>query len=160
MPHFLSRRRFLAGSAAVAMTALARGLSGCANSSEPGASGAGPAGRAPGSLPDPSRAAGVADPALPFDHVVVVMMENHSFDNYFGMLPLRGQPLADGFSFDATGRPLNFNRVDGGLQRVFHLQGTCQPNHVTQSWNGTHQQIDGGSMNGFAATDTEAMGYW
>ncbi|MFX8500618.1 alkaline phosphatase family protein, partial [Acinetobacter baumannii] len=53
--------------------------------------------RGPGSLPDPTRPAGVADDSLPFDHIVIVMMENHSFDNYLGMLPIRGQPLADGF---------------------------------------------------------------
>jgi phospholipase C len=40
------------------------------------------------------------------------------------------------------------------------LDGTCQPNGVTQTWDATHHQIDGGSMTGFAATDTEAMGYW
>ena len=154
-----SRRHFLAGSASAAALALARGLTACSGGS-PSASSPTPTLRAPGSLPDPSRAAGIADPSLPFDHVVVVMMENHSFDNYFGMLPLRGQPLADGFTFDESGRPLNFNPAAGGVQRAFHLQGTCQPNHVTQSWNGTHQQIAGGTMDGFAATDSEAMGYW
>src|SRR4051812_18381734 len=61
--------------------------------------------RAPDSLPDPSRPAGTPDPRLPFDHVVVVMQENHSFDNYLGMLPRRGRPAADGFTFDAAGHP-------------------------------------------------------
>ena len=39
------------------------------------------------------------------EHVVVVMMENHSFDNYFGMLPRRGLSRADGFRFDRAGHP-------------------------------------------------------
>jgi phospholipase C len=116
--------------------------------------------RRPGSLPNPAVPAGTPNEALPFDHVVIVMQENHSFDNYFGMLPLRGQPLADGFSFSDDGLPLNDNPVRGGRQRAFHLQGTCQPNGVTQTWDATHQQIDGGSMQGFAVTDTEAMGYF
>jgi phospholipase C len=88
------------------------------------------------------------------------MMENHSFDNYFGMLPRRGQPRADGFRFDGNGHPLNDNPVKGGRQRVFRLDGTCQPNGVDQSWDASHQQVDGGRLQGFAATDTEAMGYW
>jgi phospholipase C len=116
--------------------------------------------RRPGSLPNPRLPAGTPNDALPFDHVVIVMQENHSFDNYFGMLPMRGQPLADGFTFDANGHPLNDNPVRGGRQRAFHLQGTCQPNGVTQAWNASHQQINGGRMDGFALTDTEAMGYW
>jgi phospholipase C len=116
--------------------------------------------RAPGSLPNPRLPAGTANEALPFDHIVIVMQENHSFDNYFGMLPLRGQPLADGFSFDADGLPLNDNAVKGGRQRAFRLNGTCQPNGVTQTWDATHHQIADGTMDGFAATDTEAMGYW
>jgi phospholipase C len=116
--------------------------------------------RGPGSLPNPLRPAGAANEALPFDHIVIVMQENHSFDNYFGMLPVRGQPLADGFTFDANGLPHNDNPVHGGRQRAFRLEGTCQPNGVTQSWDATHQQIDGGAMDGFAMTDTEAMGYY
>jgi phospholipase C len=162
----ITRRRFLGGSAATAMLAMTQGLEGCGSTLSPSASAAGSAGgataaaRGPNSLPDPTRAAGVADTTLPFDHVVVVMMENHSFDNYFGMLPLRGQPLADGFSFDADGNPTNANPLDGGYQKAFRLQGTCQPNGVIQTWTATRQQINGGKMDGFAATDTEAMGYW
>jgi phospholipase C len=116
--------------------------------------------RAPGSLPNPHLAAGTPNDALPFDHVVIVMQENHSFDNYFGMLPIQGQPLADGFTFDDNGVPLNDNPLGGGRQRAFHLQGTCQPNGVTQTWDATHHQINGGKMDGFAATDSEAMGYF
>jgi phospholipase C len=157
----LTRRRFLEGSAATAMLAMTQGLAGCGGSSSSGGGiAASVSNRGPNSLPDPTRAAGSADAALPFDHVVVVMMENHSFDNYFGMLPLRGQPLADGFSFDDNGEPLNYNPFKGGYQKAFHLQGTCQPNGVTQTWDATRSQIDGGRMDGFAATDTEAMGYW
>ena len=155
----ISRRSFLGGSAAAAMLAVTRGLSGCSAGAPIGGA-TGPSARAPGSLPDPSRAAGAADDALPFDHVVIVMMENHSFDNYFGMLPLRGQPKADGFRFNSRGEPINANPLDGGFQRSFRMPGTCQPNGVTNSWNGTHAQVNGRMMDGFARTDSEAMGYW
>ena len=50
---------------------------------------------------------------MPFDHIVVVMMENHSFDNVLGALSRSGQAAADGLSFD--GSPPNgtiFDRLD------------------------------------------------
>ncbi|MDB5985611.1 MAG: hypothetical protein JWR16_664 [Nevskia sp.] len=148
----ISRRTFIGGSAAAAFLA---SLQGCGSSDAVGNSG-----RGPNSLPDSSRAAGVADETLPFDHVVIVMMENHAFNNYLGMLPLRGQPKADGFKFDANGVPTNSNPLDGGFQKAFHLQGTCQPGSVTQNWNSSHKQIDAGKMDGFAGTSNTAMGYW
>ena len=117
--------------------------------------------RKPGSLPDPMRPAGSPTAALPFDHIVVVMMENHSFDNYLGMLPRRGQPLADGLTFDANGRPLNRNPVKGGYITIQHAPSICTPDGSgSQSWNDTHRQIDGGRMDGFALTGESSMCYW
>ena len=106
--------------------------------------------RAPDQLPDPSRPAGTIDPTMPFDHVVVVMQENHSFDNYLGMLPRRGQPRADGFTFDAAGRPINANPYKGGHLPVQRAPSLCQAGGPGQSWRSTHLQIDGGKMDGFA----------
>lgn len=160
----ISRRQFLEHSTLAAALAAAGGLGACSGSSSTDGSdvptGDGDPTRGPNSLPDPNRPAGTADASLPFDHVVVVMMENHSFDNYFGMLPARGQPKADGFLFDDSGAPLNFNPMSGGYQRVYRMQGTCQPGGASQAWNATHQQINNGAMDGFAATGTDAMGYW
>src|SRR5262249_25112043 len=78
----ISRRQFLERSSLAAAIAMAGGLGGCANGNTAG-TGSKPVGdgdptRGPNSLPDPGRAAGSADDSLPFDHVVVVMMENHS----------------------------------------------------------------------------------
>ena len=42
--------------------------------------------RQPGSLPFPHLPAGTANAEMPFDHLIVVMMENHSFDNLIGAL--------------------------------------------------------------------------
>ena len=44
----------------------------------------------------------------------------------------------------------------------FELTNTAQAASVTQTWNATHQQIDGGKMDGFVASvnSTEPMGYW
>src|SRR3954452_25561745 len=116
--------------------------------------------RTPDSLPDPARAAGEPTSALPFDHIVIVMMENHSFDNYLGMLPRRGQPLVDGFDFNAAGAPVNSNPYKDGHVVIQHAGSHCQPGSVGQSWRSTHLQVDGGRMDGFARTSTDQMVYW
>jgi phospholipase C len=115
--------------------------------------------RKPDSLPDPGRPAGEPAPGLPFDHIVVVMMENHSFDCYFGLLPRRGQRRADGFRFFADGTPANRNPLRGGFVLPYRATSECQAS-VTQSWNATHAQIDGGRMDGFAKTAPGSMVYW
>jgi phospholipase C len=93
--------------------------------------------RPPDSLPDPTRPAGEPTAALPFDHIVCLMQENHSFDNYFGMLPRRGQPQADGFTFDGGGTPINSNPLGRGIVRVQRAPSVCQPTDVTQAWTPT-----------------------
>ena len=99
---------------------------------------------------------------MPFDHLVVVMMENHSFDNYFGMLARSGQPAADGFRFDARGAPTNANPGPSGAVPAFHLSTLCPGEGVSQSWDVTHRSIAGGTMNGFVTANgnDQTMGYW
>ncbi len=118
--------------------------------------------RAPDSLPDPTRPAGTATESLPFEHIVVVMMENHSFDNLLGALALSGQPRADGLRFDASGRALNSNPGPDGAVLAFPFPSTAQGPHVSQAWNATHEQIDGGKMDGFVRSvdADQPMGYW
>jgi phospholipase C len=119
--------------------------------------------RAPDSLPDPNRAAGTPTEALPFDHIVIVVMENHSFDNLLGALALSGQPQAHGLRFDSSGRPRNHNPgLDGKPVYSFPFATTAQGHGVSQSWNATHEQIDGGKMDGFVRStgSTQPMGYW
>jgi phospholipase C len=100
--------------------------------------------RRPGSLPDPSLPEGT-DTLPEIDHIVVVMQENHSFDNYLGMLG-RG----DGFTLDPRGRPVNTNPDPaGGYVRAFHETDTSQAGHVTQSWDASHLQYANGKNDGF-----------
>ena len=148
-------------------SAAAAGLTVLGSSGTAWAGGAGLPGRAqhprrPGSLPDPSRPAGTADPKIPIDHVVVLMMENHSFDNYFGMLPRLGQPQADGFRFNRHGKPTDTNPTKGGVIRAFPMPTVCQEEHEpNQSWDATHTSVAGGRMDGFVtASGDVAMGYW
>jgi phospholipase C len=119
--------------------------------------------RQPDSLPDPTRPAGTPTGALPFDHIVVLMMENHSFDNLLGAAALRGQPAADGLTFNGAGVAQNTNPGPAGPVRSFPFPSTAQGSNVSQTWDATHQQIDGGLMDGFVTSVNGAdqpMGYW
>ena len=117
--------------------------------------------RIPDSLPNPRVAAGTVDEALPFDHIVVVMMENHSFDNLLGAISLSGQPRAQGLHFH-RGVALNSNPGPEGPVRSFAFPSDKQGSGVSQSWNATHEQIDEGRMDGFVRSvgATQPMGYW
>jgi phospholipase C len=120
----------------------------------------------PGQRPDPSLPAGT-DRLPQIKHIVVLMMENHSFDNYLGTLAGRGEGLPLG----ADGQPDAENPdVSGNPVRAHHLTSTVQHEGVPcQSWSATHEQWGSGKLNGFvtaiqtAAPDgdkTVAMGYW
>jgi phospholipase C len=112
----------------------------------------------------------VGSQAIPqVKHIVVVMMENHSYDNYFGMHPRNGPD--DGFEIDPNLRsPLNSNvGTKGGTVTSFHNVGTAQFKGVpTQAWHASHlQQKDG--CGGFVKSVEETlpgldaavpMGYW
>jgi phospholipase C len=100
--------------------------------------------REAGSLPFPESPIGTVNELMPFDHLVVVMMENHSFDNLLGALS-RTRSDVDGLSFDSAGDATNSNPGAASTPpqvTAFRLQGTAQSSHVTQSWKATHQQID------------------
>jgi phospholipase C len=142
------------GAASAAAAAGALGQYGAAGASTPTL-------RAPGAVPFPSLPLGQSTGAFPFEHIVLVMQENHSFDNYLGMLPVSGQPLADGFTFNAKEEPVNWNPVDNEQMYVYHQSGAIGAQDTgSQSWDDTHLQINGGAMDGFAQTGPGSMGYY
>jgi phospholipase C len=100
---------------------------------------------------------------MPFDHLVIVMMENHSFDNLLGYLP-RTHPDADGLAIDANGVATNQNsKTDNTPVVSFPLANTAQESYIRQSWKATREQVDDGAMDGFvrAASDhDQPMGYY
>lgn len=91
------------------------------------------------------------------------MMENHSFDNMFGALSLtrsevEGLTFANGLATNENpGGPATANPVVS-----FPLKNTQQGLDVSQSWKDSHEQINGGAMNGFVrSTNSEQpMGYF
>jgi phospholipase C len=93
------------------------------------------------------------------DHIVVVMMENHSFDNILGTLG-RG----DGLALGSGGIPEATNPDGhGDLVRSFHMPTVCQlESKPSQAWNASHTQYSNGTNQGFVISDSGpvAMGYW
>jgi phospholipase C len=149
----LSRRAFLGEGVAlgIALTLARPGWSGRAVATKPVPL------RPPGSLPHPRLPAGT-DTLPEIDHIIVVMMENHSYDNYLGMLR-RG----DGFELDRRRRPTATNPDDAGnLVRAFRMPSACQLSRAPgQNWNASHVQYNDGHNDGFVrASGPVAMGYW
>jgi phospholipase C len=150
----VSRRSVLKGAAA---TAAALGTS---------------AGRAAAAA-DPSRIDGLRWPdSRPFpkllpgtdtmpeiEHILVLMMENHSYDNYLGMLG-RG----DGFALGPGGQPTATNPYgDGSLQHAFEMPNSAQQDaKPTNEWGETHLQMSDGTNEGFvrSLSGPVSMGYW
>jgi phospholipase C len=89
------------------------------------------------------------------EHVVVVMMENRSFDHFLGWLP------------NADGKQAGLSYVDqtGAIHCTHHLAGDftgcghVQPDH---SYQGGRIQYDAGKMDGFlrSGNDTFSIGYY
>src|ERR1700759_877024 len=94
----------------------------------------------PGERPDPSRPAGT-DMLPQVKHIVVLMMENHSFDNYLGTLG-RGDGLSD--------PPPSNRSASGRVVTPFRLSSLTQPEGVpSQSWEASHLQYADGTNGGF-----------
>src|SRR6201992_2133587 len=73
----------------------------------------------PGDRPDPSRRVGT-DLLPQIKHIVVLMMENHSFDNYLGTLGRgEGFPLGDDGAPDAENPDST-----GTMIRAYHASST------------------------------------
>ena len=102
----------------------------------------------PGERPDPSRRVGT-DLLPQIKHIVVLMMENHSFDNYLGTLGRgEGFPLGDDGTPDAENPD-----SDGTMIRAHHARSTVQADGAPcQSWSASHTQWAGGKMNGFVTS--------
>ena len=100
-----------------------------------------------GALPDPAKSG--------IEHVVVVMMENRSFDHFLGWLP-GANGRQGGLAYpDPTGR-----RVPTWHANVTNGCGFTDPDH---SYQGGRIQYDHGAMDGFlkdTANDIYAVSYY
>jgi phospholipase C len=116
--------------------------------------------RRPGSRPYPKLPVGT-DTIPQIKHIVVLMMENHSYDNKLGMLKRAG---ADGFTLGADGLPTATNPyANGEIQHAFRMPTNCQlSGKPSQTWTDSHESWDGGKNDGFVKSSSGpvAMGYW
>ena len=102
-----------------------------------------------GPRPRPGQPAGT-DLLPQIRHIVVLMMENHSYDNYLGMLSGRGEgfPLADDHQPDVSN-----DTADGQAIRAFALPSPVQHQGVPcQSWHASHVQWGQGKCDGFVTS--------
>ena len=96
------------------------------------------------------------------NHIIVVMQENHSYDNYFGVLPYApgspyhaAAPVCSGSdhscvdslacSFNAKGALVCDNRNlddDGHSVRAFHSPSRCVVPDLDHGWVATHQEMN------------------
>ncbi len=129
----LNRRELFVGATAVGML----GLAGCSGSGSDEASGEATTTTGVPARPEPSEA--------PFDTVVVLMMENRSFDHLLGWLP----------GADGRTAGLAYADTDGDEHEPWNIvddpQGCdyADPGHMPADVN---TQINGGRMDGFLAT--------
>jgi phospholipase C len=80
-------------------------------------------------------------PAIPINHILVMMQENRGFDHYFGKLNSYRASL--GLPQDVDGLPANASNKskDGGVVTSFHMASSCMEN-VTPSWNDSHRDVN------------------
>ncbi|MGZ3653548.1 MAG: alkaline phosphatase family protein [Bdellovibrionota bacterium] len=105
----------------------------------------------PGSLPRPTFAAGTPDKANPIEHVIVIMQENHSFDNYFGSL---SAPQFYGSQVDGL-RPGLSNRHRSGKEVPVFKQTNLCVTDLAHDWNSMHNDWNNGAMDGFVRTNDD-----
>src|SRR5690348_4192635 len=104
--------------------------------------------------------------ASKIQHIVILMQENRSFDDYFGRLLFEGQNATDPEP-RGTNNPNPVNS-DAPPIKAFHQTSFCEVADLNHSWTGVHQEIDGGLMDGFTAANVDpadplgarAMGFY
>ncbi len=99
--------------------------------------------------------------SLPFDHIIVLMMENRSFDEYFSKLPDVGVTDVD----VATDQDFNYDPDTNPPTKIhrYHETRYCIDD-TDHEWTAVHLQYDNGAMDGFVSTNNpggaRAMGYY
>jgi phospholipase C len=87
------------------------------------------------------------------DHILFLIQENHSFDNYFGTYPNADGPPAG----------IELPLAPGGTPTVSPFHFTFELTHdIDHSWPAAHRAMNGGKMDGFIAAERtlDTMGYY
>jgi phospholipase C len=114
----------------------------------------------PVGVPAAAGAPAAAEPRTPIRHLVMLMQENHSFDNYFGTYP-----GADGIPAGVC-MPVHPDKPEKGCVKPHRLGGRPLRDH-SHDYKTALRQLDGGKMDGFVRAlqlrrqdGTVAMGYY
>jgi phospholipase C len=148
----------LAGVATIGLKSNAASASNGSRSPKPG----------PGTRPNPGEAPGT-DQLPQITNIVVVMMENHSYDNILGMMPGRG----DGFVLGSDGKPTASNPWPAkstfpppskkAVLHAFPMPNPCQePHYPYNTWDAYWESYAGGRNDGFVKSQSGpvSMGYF
>jgi phospholipase C len=93
---------------------------------------------------------------LPIDHIVVVMMENRSFDHYFGWLEGADGDQTQSYLDAATGKRVR-TRHASTLEAEWQGCGHPDPGH---GWEQGRAQLDGGFLAEGSGNDEFALTYY
>lgn len=90
------------------------------------------------------------------DHIVIVLQENHTFDNYFGTYPNSEGILGKSICLPRS-------KTSGTVNCVSPYHDTNHtPIDMNHNWNSAHADYNGGKMDGFVYSEgnNETMGYY
>jgi phospholipase C len=95
-----------------------------------------------------------AQSAIPINHFIYIIQENHTFDSYFGTYPgANGIPPGTALA-DKPGGPR--------IYKPFHLTGNAIPKDLSHTWEAARTAWNNGAMDGFVWAEwPEALKfYW
>jgi len=102
--------------------------------------------------------------ATPIKHVVIIILENHSFDNFFGTYPFGNPPIYNNIT-DSLMRPVGLNF---GVKIALYNGKYTSPYYVdsvilldpTEGFSAYHKDWNFGAMNGFVeGSGTQSLAY-
>jgi len=131
------------------------------------------AARGAGALDGPVNVTGLLAPppppnSLPIRHIVVIMQENHAYDNFFGTYCQLSGPYCpttgNGFP-NGTCVPYNTSNLSRGCFRPWpvHNDTASQTQDIGHDWNQSHEAYDHGRMDGWFRAEgnsTRPLGYY
>jgi phospholipase C len=103
-----------------------------------------------GDMPQATLGASEFPADIPIDNVVVLMMENHSFDSYLGHL----NQFASRTDVESAQADAGNPGADGGNVPWQHAAHLCSLD-TDHSWLGTANEIDKGKMDGFVVQNDQ-----
>jgi phospholipase C len=123
-------------------------------------------GAATAALTIPTAPIASAPSGSPIQHIVVLMMENHAYDNYFGQYCLQNGTYCSDTGLGippGTCEPLNVNNTAKGCVKPYPepWSAVYVSNGGGHDWRRSHQDWNNGLMNGFyQGQGSTAFGYY